>query len=499
MELKFPRNVCRYLAPAIRETQAQELTQEIRLSDGMPDVGRILCAWGQMVLRGKEWRSDEISANGGVMVWVLYAPEDGTQPRTMESWLPFTMKWDLHGESREGDIRVRNLLRYVDARSTSARKIMLRAGVASMGEAFVSREQEYSIPGEVPEDVQLLTCSYPVRLYKEAGEKAFLMDEDLTMPDSAPRPEKLVYYTMNPTVNDKKVMGDKVVFRGNGNLHVLYLSEEGQFHSWDFELPFSQLGNLDEAAGTDAQAEVGMCVTSLELELDDESHLRLKCGLLGQYMVDDRQLLDIVADAYSTMRSAEVDMEMLELPTILEQKQQVIPVQQEIHQTAESIVDSSFLPDFPKQQRSWDQRNWQLQGQFKTLYYGEGSALQSATGRWEGEFAMPADENTDVFANVLPVPQSQSVSVGDSIRLTGDMPLMFQTQATQGIPMVTGMELMQPQEQDIQRPSLILRRAGDAGLWDIAKLTGSTVDAIKTANALESEPERDRMLLIPVG
>ncbi len=499
MELKFPRSVCRFLAPVVREVQTQELTQEIRLSDGMPDVGRILCAWGQIVLRGKEWRSDEISANGGVMVWVLYAPEDGTQPRTVEGWLPYTMKWDLHGESREGDIRVKNLLRYADARSTSARKIMLRAGLASQAEALVPREQEYSTPGEVPEDVQLLTSTYPVRLFREAGEKSFLMDEDLTMPDSAPRPEKLIYYTMNPAVTDKKITGDKVVFRGNGNLHVLYLSEEGQLHSWDFDLPFSQLGNLHQGAEGDAQVDVEMCVTSLELELDDESHLRLKCGLLGQYLVDDRQMLDIVADAYSTNRLADVDVELLELPAILEQRQQSVPMQQELHQTADILVDSSFLPDFPKQQRSWDQRNWQLQGQFKSLFYGDDRTLHSATGRWEGEFAMGAGENTDVFASLLPASPIQAAAMGDGIRFSGDMPLMLQTQAAQGIPMVTGMALSQPEQAESQRPSLILRRAGDAGLWDIAKATGSTMAAIKQANALEAEPEGDRMLLIPVG
>lgn len=499
MELNFPKSVCRYLAHAVREPQTQELIQEIRLSDGMPDVGRILSAWGQIVLRGKEWRSDEISESGGVMAWVLYAPEDGTQPRTVESWIPFQMKWDLRDEPREGTIRIKNLLRYIDARSTSARKIMLRVGAAALGEALVSREQEFSVPGEVPEDVQLLKSTYPVRLYKEAGEKSFLMDEDLTMPDSAPRPEKLIYYTMNPSVNDKKVMGDKVVFRGNGNLHVLYLSEEGQLHSWDFELPFSQLGNLDEAPGTDAQADVQMCVTSLELELDDESHLRLKCGLLGQYLVDDRQMLEIVEDAYSTTRPSEVDMQMLELPAILEQRQQVVPIQQEIHQNADIIVDSTFLPDFPKQNRGWEQRDLQLQGQFKTLYYGEDRTLQSAAGRWEGELTVPADEQSDVFAGLLPAPQPQAIAAGDSIRMTGDMPLLMQTESTQGIPMVTGMELMQPEEADTQRPSLILRRAGDARLWDIAKLSRSTVEAIKAANGLEGEPEKERMLLIPVG
>lgn len=499
MELKFPGNVCRYLAPVVREVKNQELTQELRLSDGMPDVGRILCAWGQIVLRGKEWRADEISVNGGVMVWVLYAPEEGTQPRTMESWIPFSAKWDLRGESVEGDIRVKNLLRYMDARSTSARKIMLRAGIASLAEAFVPAEQSYSAPGPVPEDVQLLTGTYPVRLYQEAGEKSFLMDEDLILPDSAPRPEKLIYYTMDPTVNEKRVTGDKVVFRGNGNLHVLYLSEEGQLQSWDFELPFSQLADLDAQAAADAQAEVGMCVTSLELELDDEGHLRLKCGLLGQYLVDDLQMLELVADAYSTMRDADVAVQLLELPAILEQKQQTVPVRQDIRQSAESIVDTSFLPDLPNRNSSWENGNWLLQGQFKTLCCAEGGTLQCAAGRWEDQLAIPADENADVLADVMSVPQPQAKAEGDVIRLSGELPLSFRTQTTRGIPMVTGMELIDREPQQLQRPSLILRRAGEESLWEVAKQTGSTVDAIKKANGLEREPEGERMLLIPVG
>ena len=499
MELKFPKSTCRYLTHILREPQTQELTQEIRLSDGMPDVGRILSAWGQPVLRGKEWRSDEISVSGGIMVWVLYAPEDGTQPRTVESWIPYQMKWNLGDEPREGTIRVQNLLRYMDARSTSARKIMLRAGMGMLGEALVSREQEYSTPGEVPEDVQVLTHCYPVRLYREAGEKQFLMDEDLTMPDSAPRPEKLVYYTMNPVVNEQKTTGDKVVFRGNGNLHVLYLSEEGQLYGENFELPFSQLGELNEVPGSDAQVNVKMCVTSLELELDDEGHLRLKCGLLGQYLVDDRQLLEILEDAYSTTRSSEVETQMLELPAILEQKQEMVPMHQEIRQSVDRVVDTAFLPDFPKQQRSWDRRSWQMQGQFKMLGYGEDGALQSGTGRWEGELNLPADGQSELFADLQPVPQPRASATGDTVAMSGDMPLTIRTQSVQGIPMAMGMELMQPEESLGQKPSVILRRAGDARLWDLAKRCGSTVAAIMAANGLESEPEQERMLLIPVG
>ena len=132
------------------------------------------------------------------------------------------MKWDLPQDCPEGQLQIRLLPRFVDARSVSARKMILRTGVAAMAEAFVPFEAETWSVGEVPEDVQLLRTRYPVRWYRNAGEKAFQLDEDLTLPGSAPQPDKLIYYNMNPDITESKVMKDKVVFRGNGNLHILY-------------------------------------------------------------------------------------------------------------------------------------------------------------------------------------------------------------------------------------------------------------------------------------
>jgi hypothetical protein len=72
------------------------------------------------------------------------------------------------------------------------------------------------------------------------------------------------------------------------------------------------------------------------------------------------------------------------------------------------------------------------------------------------------------------------------------------TVAGQGIPMVTGLTLGDEAEPDPMRPSLILRRAGQEPLWELAKRCGSTVDAICDANDLTGEPESGRMILIPV-
>ena len=136
MELQFQKSQCRCLGRAVREVKNTELTQEVRLSDGMPDIGRVLGAWGQAVLRSKEWRAGQVSASGGVMTRILYAPEDGSEIRSLDTWIPFQIQWDIQNADRDGTLRVLPLLRFLDSRTVSARKIMVRAGIAAMAEAL---------------------------------------------------------------------------------------------------------------------------------------------------------------------------------------------------------------------------------------------------------------------------------------------------------------------------------------------------------------------------
>ena len=68
----------------------------------------------------------------------------------------------------------------------------------------------------------------------------------------------------------------------------------------------------------------------------------------------------------------------------------------------------------------------------------------------------------------------------------------------QSLPAVMGMTLGAEIPKDPMRPSLILRRAGRQRLWDLARESGTTVDAIRKANGITEEPDPERMLLIPV-
>lgn len=497
MELQFSRSDAVYLDTALREIRNFEETLEIKLPDGMPDIGRILSSWGQVILRGKEWRSDSISCSAGVMVWVLYMPEDGTGERVMEGWIPFQMKWNLPEETAEGDIRVNCLLRFVDARSISARKILVRAGVASLAEAFVGASTPVFAPEKTMENVELLRRSYPVRLQKKAGEKAFSMDEELMLPDSVPKAEKIIYYRMNPRLTDKKILSDKLVFRGNGNLHMLYRSDEGQLHGWDFELPFSQYAQLGDIYGSDAQADLVLSPTGLELEMDAEGRMRLKGGITAQYLVTDKNMLELVEDAYSPNRDIMLQRSDLVLPAVLDTRRENIYGEQAIPAEANIAADVNFLPDFPRMLRTDTGVDMEVPGVFQVLYYGEDGMLRSGTARWEGQMRMNADENSRISA--MPIAMEPQTAIGNGqILAKTEIPMETTTTARQTIPMVTGLELGEQRQPNPNRPTLILRRAGENSLWDMAKSSGSTIEAIRRANQLQEDPVPGQMLLIPV-
>ncbi len=491
MQLQFRKTACPCLQRIKRQVQNQEQTQEVRLGDDMPDIGRVLGAWGQVLLRGKEWRTGTMGISGGVMVWVLYAPEDGSQVRWVDTWIPFQMKWDLPDTQHDGIIRAGCLLRSIDARSTSARRLMVRVSVGAMGEALLPGEFYQFTPEEVPEDVELLKNTYPFRLPQEAGEKPFEMEEILTLPTAAPKMEKLIRYEMTPQIQDKKIMSSKVVFRGAANLHIVYLTQNGEVQSWDFELPFSQYAELEGDYEQDAAGDITLAVTSLETDIDEEGNLNVKAGLTGQYVISDRNMVTVVEDAYSPRREVTVQKEMQQVPVILEQLTQTVHAQQQMPQEASRVADVAFYPDHPRMTPREGGVEAVLPGQFSVLYYDEEGTLQGTTSGWEGSLSLSAAPEVQMDGQISGIEKSQT-------ELQADVRLELTGSSRQGIPMVTALELGEERQPDLNRPSLVLRKAGDEKLWDIAKRTGSTVSAISQANNLTGEPEKQQTLLIPI-
>lgn len=499
MELPFEKTVCRYWNQKLYELRSTEQTQELRVPEGMPDVERVISAWGQVVLRGKEWRERSLGVNGGMMIWVLYQPEGNEGLQRLESWIPFQERFDMPSAQEDGAIRIQTVLRSVDARNISSRKLMLRCSIGLLVQALVPAQAMIGVPGELPEDVELLRHRYPMMLIRETGEKTFLLDEELDLPGSVSPVERLVYFQLEPELLDQKVMGSRGIFRGLGHLHVLYWNQEEKLCVYDFQVPFAQYMDLEQDYEEEAMVNNLLCVTSLELDVTENGTLHLRCGMVSQYTVQDRSVLDLVEDAYSPCRDVEVSSEELTLPAILDDGMQVLDMSGKLGTGEGTLVDVSFQTGLPRVSRTEHGIQAKSEGIFRALSQDKTGWIVAREDNGEGEFRQNAHVTTDTVCFSWRKGGATTRREGSDWRVDTQVVLDLSTISSRSMNVVTALELGPEREPDEKRPSVIIRAKGkNEGLWDIAKKCGSTVGAISRLNRLEGEPEEDTLLLIPV-
>lgn len=487
--LQFRQDKIICLKQILDEVKDHELTQEIKLAEGLPDIENILGAWGQVLIRSKEWENTHINISGGVMTWVLYTAEGESEPQMVESWIPFQLKWDISPSKRDGGVCVEPNLRIVDARSVSARKIMLRVGVSLLMKAFVPCENDLYIPEQLPKDIQINRIEHNLLMPTECGEKSFSMDEELTLPGED-MGIQLLRYQLVPSINETKVMAEKLVFRGSALLHGLYRGQNG-IHNFQMDIPFAQYAQLEQEYDPEATAWIYPAVTGLELELGEQNRLRLKAGMTAQYIICDQKQAFTIEDAYSTDNELDLKMSSVLLPSLIQEQE--ISVMAKCQDDDEGrVIDRVFLPDQPRIQKNPDGIDVQLSGRFQTLYYDNEDVLRGATSKWEEMVCVADHENAMLMLN-----QQNDMQKSESGERT--MRLKVAGLDVKEYPTVEMITVGQPKQKNVNRPSLILRKTGHSSLWEIAKQTGSTVADIRAANKIDGQPEPGQILLIPVS
>lgn len=496
MQINFQTNKMRSLTCCVNRVMTQEQTQEVRLPESMPDIARVLGVWGKPVIRGKEWQNGSMSVAGGVMTWVMYAQEEDGNPQILETWIPFQMKWELPETRYDGYIFAVPALKSIDARSTNPRKLMVRANLSVWGRGIVPEETEVYTIGSVPDDVQVLDWEYPMDLALESGEIQLHVEEAVDMAGFHPVPETILRHDFQPTVTEQRIMASRLVMRGKGNLHLVYLAD-GKVYNRDVEVDFSQFTDLDGEFSQAATAQIIPVITNAECDGQD-GVIHIRCDMVAQYMIFDRVMVPLTEDAYSNERAISLENSQLRMDRMLERKIQPVHLEHKINVETEKIADISCLLDFPYRTNT-DGSSLVIPGQIALLYYDRNGNLQAITNRFEHRLPWDMEESVTLGALVSLTEPPRGVSGGSQVDCSWNMAVETTAFVKDGQWMVTGMELGEVNRKEEPVPSLILQRYADQRLWDTAKACGSTVDAILRANGLEEAPEVGKMILIPVS
>lgn len=488
--------------PVYHALLRQEETLESIVPDALPDIVRIVETVGTVLFRQKETVDGSVRVTGTACTSVLYLPEGDSGPCCLSLNIPFLCSGDSPVIQNGHLVQVSARVISADAQMLNPRKVLARVELAVEVCVYGEEDTEVCDRADHEDDdaIQTLEEDHKDLIAVDVTEKNFTFSDVLRLPNSRLPLERLLRTRAELSCAEAKVIGKKLVVKGECVLCVVYRSGT-EVVCARFELPFSQILEV-KGGGEDSTVWADAVLIGMDCTPRGEDELEVSFEVLLQAVVRQEREVELLADLYSVAQPMEVERSKVTLSPLVEQgsRRQIARQFCQCEIPAKQVVECRLTI-----------------GEVTQVPSGEGASMMTAKAYADVLYLSEDDELCAVSYTVpasceLPVPQGGKCLVRcllegepSATPVTGGLDVRFEVGFTYLITreavayFVSAARSGPVDEAPCERPSVVIRMVGDGErLWDIAKCCGSTVADIQAANAIGCEDAPSgTLLLIP--
>ena len=505
MELELERTEWNGCDMILDTTVCREETLEAIVPDACPDILRICDVEGIVCLAGKEAQEGRAELSGTVHAVLLYLPDGGEGMRRMEVSLPFTCTADAPGITPACQVLAVPRVQEADARLLNPRKVLVRVSLAADIQVFCPGTHQ--VCGGVTDweksGVEQLSEHYHTYVTTCVQEKHFTYSDDLTLSGGKPEAEELLRSRAYLRCNEAKVIGNKLIFKGETQLQLLCRAGDGTLFTSEFELPFSQIMEVS-GAGEEAGCDVRVVLTDLDCSMDggDGRTFSVAMGLLAQAAVREERTLQMLTDAYSTLYPLTAESRTYSLHQLADQGEKEITVREllETGTMLREISDAYACVGPLTQSREGERTVLTAQVSVTALYRTEEGDFGSVTRPVQVSCTLELPEQTLCQCRCFCTAPVFAAAAAGGLEVRFPVSFRYTALSPRTVAGISAITMDETAPLDhANRPSIVLRMVGEGErLWDIAKCYGTTASDIVQANDLEEDmPAGGRLLLIP--
>ena len=500
MEFELNKTALPYHRLMFHTTVSREESVEMIVPDSYPDVAKLLDTTAHGCLDTKEALEDGVSLSGRIHARILYLADGAETLRGLSAEL--SVQCGISQEGIDPSCQVMALVRVQTAqtKAVNSRKLLVR--VQYEVTLRVYRQDMLTLPCGVvqEEDVEQRLESVEGYFVVAAPEKRFQFQDDLCLSGGQPAIGEVLRMQSDVTCSEAKLIGGKLVFKGEVILRMLYRSVEEEMLTAEFTLPYSQIMDADQAA---EHAQFQMDVTLVgwtlgELDYDGRS-MPIDLELYACAEVRQTQALSLLTDAYSVRQEVTAAFAVYPLPQLVERCARRESKRERLEAGERTVLDLSTQILQTTVKRTDDGLQVVSVVEWTLLCVDEMGTVEALSHSMSVETALPVQGEADALVSsqvidrdALPAADGLELRLGMAFQIL----LLGQTEPL-GVSALTAEET--PTTEREERPSIVLRQmAAGETLWDIAKAYQTTVREIEKANDREDQPvEPGVLLLIP--
>lgn len=482
----------------------QEETTEMIVPDACPDILQILDGEGKILLQRREALDGRAEFSGCIKVGILYQPEGGKSLCNMEGVLPFTTGVDAPAISRHSKLMVLPKIQKVDVHLLNPRKVLIKVNFILDVRCYTPQSLAYCPCAQQEEQhalcqkVEEHTAYLPIALQ----EKNFNYADVLTLPAGRPDIADILRFRADCLAKEAKVIGNKLLFKGEAKVEILYRATDDSLCTVVFPLPFSQMMEIGDA-GEESVPELQITYTDMSCKRTDEEGrtLSVELELMAQCVLSRTERLTLLTDLYSTRYDTKATRKPYACGRMMDQGVAPETVRDMMESTlpVENILDVQIRPVSMQTKQEDETLSMQAEVEAFVLFQSQQGEIGSLHRRMSVPHSIPAAPNWTYQCEVALSREGLATPVSNGVELNFALDFRWtamQEDSVEGIEHVSAEERSASEE---EMPSVIIRSVrGGESLWDIAKAYSSTEADITEANALPTdELYAGQMLLIP--
>ena len=481
---------------------SRDAAVETVVPDTMPDIERILCADGYLIIKSKEAAPGSMTVTAGIAASVLYVPEGERGIRSLSAVIPVSVTAEAPGISEDSIPVAMLTVSSVEARMLNPRKVVVRAVVSTRLSGYDRGHKEYCEGIDAAgARIQLLTENRRASNVVCVKEKTFVTADEFHMPAGKPAIGQVLSTGVELIAGDVKQVGNKLVVNGSAHISLTYLSEEeGAVASADFECGFSQLVEADtELNSPDCAAHLLLTAAYIEPATLSTGERGVSCELHAVVQVVCVDSVDVacIADCYSN--GSDLEAECITEPWLTLGRR--LPQHNAVHEELETETEVREILNATCRvvEYSTDGCTARCKISASVLYRDAEGELRSAAKRISAECELDTEDDLlpEVIAAGCSGLYTTPTQTGIDLRLNLDFDTRLSK--TESLPQVVRISLAEEGEPTEILPSLVVVRTSEKdSLWQLAKRYHSTRDLIAAANGDEIlDAVGGRVLLIP--
>lgn len=503
MELQLKHSQISCYESVLRTAAAHEETMEMIVPDAFPDLLRIVDTDGLVCLRTKEVKTGAAQIEGVVKASILYVPDGAAGLVRLPLQIPFSHKIEHTGIVPQMALSVEPALTFAEARMVNSRKVTATVQLSLAVAGNVPAVMDFCTAVEAEEALSLQTRETEQTLWviTGAGDKPFQFSEQMALPSGKPEVEEVLKCRIAATCDDAKLIGGKLIFKGEVGVQIVYRSTGGAVQTADYHLPYSQMMEL-KGVGEDAGCAVSVALTDCSVGVEQDgsgSAFLFSMGFLAQAQAWEEKKITLLSDLYSTACTAVLQVQTYAVNSLREvgENRKSCRESVETEVLPKAVLDAYVLTGPANRMQGETETVFSAETRAMVLYVGEDNQVYQARLRIPVEERIALDAGKTCVCRAACPGEVFATPTAEGLEVRYSVDFCYEALTEQKLTGVSDLTLEEAEPG--VRPSMVVRmtETGDQ-LWDLAKRYGSTVEDIQAANVLEEgELSPGRLLLIP--